>query len=279
MRVYISCDMEGISGLVLVEETWKEGKDYDRFRKLMTAEVNAAALGAFDAGAKEVVINDSHGGMTNIMIEDLDPRVRLISGDMKPLSMVQGIEDGFDAAFFIGYHAGMGAKAGILDHTYYGAVVTEVKINGKILNEMGINALVAGHYKTPVALITGDERTCQEAKNLFGNVETVTVKWGITRYSARSIHPKEAQKMIRKGAKSALKNLSKFRQLTMDPPFTLNLRMLNSGMADNAEIMPGAVRKDSLTIEYRSNDLMTLFKGFLALLQLGAASIPKIKKK
>ncbi|MCK5548498.1 MAG: M55 family metallopeptidase, partial [Thermoplasmata archaeon] len=96
---------------------------------------------------------------------------------------------------------------------------------------------------------------------------------------ARSIHPKEAQKMIRKGAKSALKNLSKFRQLTMDPPFTLNLRMLNSGMADNAEIMPGAVRKDSLTIEYRSNDLMTLFKGFLALLQLGAASIPKIKKK
>lgn len=279
MRVYISCDMEGISGIVHVDQISPNGQDYPRCRELMTAEVNAAALGAFEGGAKEVVINDSHGDMRNIIIEKLDPRIQLISGSLKPLSMVQGIEDGFDAAFFVGYHPGMGAKAGILDHTYYGSVVTEVDVNGKVLNELAINALIAGHYNTPVVLITGDERACQEAKNILDNVETVAVKQAVTRYSARSIHPKEAQKRIQEAAKSVLSDISRFKPFKMDPPYTLHLKMLNSGMADSAEVMPGALRLDSMTIEYKTEDLLTMFKALITLTQLGGLSIPKVRQK
>jgi D-amino peptidase len=271
--------MEGISGIVHIDQTKTDGQDYKRARKLMTAEVNAAALGAFDAGAKEVVINDAHADMRNIMIEKLDPRVQLISGDLKPLSMVQGIEDGFDAAFFIGYHAGMGAKGGVLDHTYYGAVVSEIRVNDTVLNELGINALVAGHYKTPVVLIAGDERACEDARNLLGTIETVSVKTGITRYAARSIHPEEARKKIHEGAKSALANLERYKPFTMEPPYTLRIKMLNSGMADSAQIMPGAVRVDPLTMEFKTDDVLTMFNGLLTLVFLGGMSIPKVRVK
>lgn len=279
MRVYISCDMEGISGIVHIDQTKTNGQDYKRTRKLMTAEVNAAALGAFEAGAKEVVINDAHADMRNIMIEKLDPRIQLISGDLKPLSMVQGIEDGFDAAFFIGYHAGMGAKGGVLDHTYYGAVVTEISVNDVVLNELGINALIAGHYKAPVVLVSGDERACEEAEKLLGTIETVPVKTGITRYAARSIHPEKARKKIHDGAKSALANLERYKPFSMEPPYTLRIRMLNSGMADNAQIMPGATRPDSLTMEYKAEEILTLFNGLLTLVYLGGMSIPKVREK
>jgi D-amino peptidase len=271
--------MEGISGIVHIDQVSTDGQDYSRGRELMTSEVNAAALGAFDAGADEVVINDSHADMRNIIIEKLDPRIHLISGDLKPLSMVQGVEDGFDAAFLVGYHAGKGAKKGILDHTYYGAVVTEVQINGKPLNELGINALVAGHYNTPVVLVTGDEKVCQEAKDILGEVEAVTVKWAVSRYAARSIHPDEAQRKIREAAKSVLGDLSRFKPYKLEPPFTLQIRMLNSGMADSAESMPGAVRIDPHTIEYGSDEILTIFKGLITLLTLAAISIPKVRRK
>jgi D-amino peptidase len=271
--------MEGISGVVHIDQTKTNGQDYNRVRKLMTAEVNAAALGAFDAGAKEVVINDAHADMRNIMIEELDSRIQLISGDLKPLSMVQGVEDGFDAAFFIGYHAGMGAKGGILDHTYYGAVVSEISVNDTVLNELGINALVAGHYKTPVILVAGDERACEEAEKLLGTIVTVPVKKGITRYAARSIHPEEARKRIRENAKSALANLDRFKPFSMEPPYTLRIRMLNSGMADSAQTMPGAVRIDPITMEFKTDEVMTMFNGLLTLIFLGGLSIPKVREK
>jgi len=217
--------------------------------------------------------------MRNIIIEKLDPRIQLISGDLKPLSMVQGVEEGFDAAFFVGYHAGAGTKAGIMDHTYYGAVVSQISINRAVLNELGINALVAGYYKTPVALITGDERICQDAKKLLRNVVTVPVKWSVTRFSARSLHPEEARKKIQAAAKKALANISDFRPLTMDPPYTLRIKMHTSGMADSAETMPGAVRLDPLTIEFKADEIPTVFRGLITLLKLAGGGIPKVRQK
>lgn len=279
MKIYISCDMEGISGIVHVDQTRSNGQDYPRCRELMTEEVNVAALGAFDAGAKEVLINDSHADMRNIIIEKLDPRVQLISGSLKPLSMVQGVEAGFDAAFFVGYHAGMGAKAGILDHTYYGSVVSEVKINSKAMNEAAINALMAGSYGTPVVLVTGDDRVCEEVREILGPVETVAVKWAITRYSARSLHPKEAQRQIREAAARALRSISQYKPFVLPSPYILHIKMLNAGMVDNAEIMPGSRRLDALTLEYKTDKLMDLFKALLTALTLGSESIPQVRPK
>lgn len=280
MRVFISVDMEGVAGVVHVDQTRSSGQDFMRGRELMTLEANAAALGAFDAGATEVVINDSHGDMRNLLWEKLDPRVRFILGGMKPLSMCQGLDDGrFDAALYIGYHAGMGARAAILDHTYSGAVVGQVRINGRVLNETGLNALVAGHYGTPVALVTGDDACCREAKEQLGDVETVAVKWGITRYSAKSLHPTEAQRQIREAAARAVKNLSRFKPFTLPAPLKLEVQFLNSGNADNVAEMPGAVRVDPLTVAFTGNSVMDMFRALMSMLDLANAAVQNVRQK
>lgn len=280
MRVFISVDMEGVAGVVHIDQTRSNGQDFMRGRELMTLEANAAALGAFDAGAAEVVINDSHGDMRNLLWEKLDPRVRFILGSMKPLSMCQGLDDGrFDAAMYIGYHAGMGARAAILDHTYSGAVVGQVRLNGRALNETGLNALVAGHYGTPVVLVTGDDACCREAKEQLGDVETVVVKWGITRYSAKSLHPVEAQRRIRDAAMRALKNRSRFKPFTMPAPLKLEVQFLNSGNADNVAEMPGAVRIDPLTVGFTGNSVMDVFRALMSMLDLANAAVQNVRQK
>ncbi len=279
MKVFISVDMEGCAGIVHVDQTRASGQDFPRCREWMTAEANAAALGAFDAGADEVVVNDSHGDMRGILIDRLDPRVELISGDLKPLSMCQGMEMAAGAALFIGYHAGMGATYGVLDHTYAGAVVAKIHINNREFNEAGINALVAGTFGTPVVLVTGDDRTCEEATAQLGSVATVCVKKAITRYCARSITPVLAQKRIREAARKAVGAARKRTPFTIKGPYTLSFRVLNSGMADHIEMMPGVRRVGGTTVEYKSGDILEVFKALLTATVLGAASIPSVRAR
>jgi len=139
MKVYISCDMEGVSGIVDSKQTRMDGEEYKRAQKLMTGEVNAAIEGALAGGATEILVNDSHGLMRNILIEELNPNAQLISGSSKPLSMMQGIDESFDAAFFIGYHAQAGTPYSVLDHTY-SSIVYQVSLNGRPVGETGLNA-------------------------------------------------------------------------------------------------------------------------------------------
>ena len=147
MNLLISVDMEGIAGVVLPEHTMA-GKEYDRFRHQMTAEANAAIAGAAAAGANNIVVNDAHGAMTNVLIEELDPRAELISGRPKPLAMMQGISEEIDRVFFIGYHGMSGTSAAILEHTWHGGIL-EVHINGILVGECGVNAALAGHFNVP----------------------------------------------------------------------------------------------------------------------------------
>ncbi len=279
MKVFISVDMEGCAGIVHVDQTRGNGSDFNRCREWMTAEANAAALGALDAGARDVVINDSHGDMRGILIDRLDPRVELISGDLKPLSMCQGMEMAANAALFIGYHAGMGATYGVLDHTYAGAVVSKVHINGREFNEAGINALVAGYYNTPVVLVTGDDRTCEEAEAQLGDVATVCVKKAVSRYCARSITPAAAQERIRDAARKAVAGARKRKPFGLKAPYTLQIRVLNSGMADHIEMMPGIRRIGGTAVEYKSADFLEVFKALLTATTLGMASIPNVRGK
>src|SRR6478735_4110933 len=150
MHVYLSVDMEGVAGVVHVDQTRRTGHDYERARRWMTAEANAAVLGAYDAGATEVLVNDSHGDMRNLVLEELDPRVEVISGSLKPWSMAEGVTAGARAALFVGYHAGAGSQAGILDHTYYGRVVARCRVGGRDWNETALNAAVCGALDVPV---------------------------------------------------------------------------------------------------------------------------------
>jgi len=188
LKVFISVDMEGITGVVNWEETGRDGKDYDYFRRIMSLEANAAVLGAFDAGATEVVVRDSHGSARNILPDLLDPRATLIrdwSGG--PKSMMEGIDESFDAAVFIGYHAKAGTPDALLEHTTSGNVQA-FTINGDTYPEAGYNALIAGIYGVPVVFVAGDKAIADQARGFLGNVATYATKEGIGA-AAKSRHP------------------------------------------------------------------------------------------
>jgi D-amino peptidase len=176
--------MEGVTGVTHAGQCRPGHPDYARFRRLMTKEVSAAAAGALEAGADEVVVNDSHFGMTNLLIEELPPSTRLLSGSTKLSSQMEGLDSSFGGVFFIGYHQGDGVGDGVLNHTLMSATIREVKINGSVVDEAGINARVAGSFGVPVALVTGDESVCRDVQAMLPNVEIAAVKEQRDRLSA-----------------------------------------------------------------------------------------------
>jgi len=266
LKVFISADMEGVSGVVDASQTRMDEREYERARRLMTGEVNAAIEGALVAGATEVGVNDSHGSMRNLLIEEINPACQLISGSPKPLSMMQGIGPEYDAAFFVGYHAGAGSSPSVLDHTYLGKVVYQAAVNGQVLGETGFNALLAGHFGVPVALVTGDETVCREAQALLGDVETVAVKTAYGRLAARCQPPERARALIREGAQRALgRTHAPFR---VAPPLRLTLDVLNTAMADMAEMVPGVLRDGPRRLEYGSDDALMLYRAFRSMIVL-----------
>lgn len=267
MRVYISVDIEGICTVVNGTSTGVAGHDYTRARRQMTAEANAAVLGALAAGATEVVLNDSHGSMTNLIPEELHPEAQLIQGTPKPLMMMEGVDAGFDAAIFIGYHARM-QQHGILSHTISGGTVSNIYLNGRPMGETAINAAIAGYYKVPVVFVAGDNEVCKEAEADLGKVGTVAVKQAITRYSARSLHPTKACELIEAGVKQALANLNQFNLYQPEGPYTFSLQFIQAGQADAAAMMPGTVRVDANTVSFSDEDYIEAFRGLRCMISL-----------
>jgi D-amino peptidase len=268
MNVLISADMEGISGVVSNNHTLADHKEFERFRALMTADVNAAVDGAVAAGATRVVVNDSHASMTNILIEKLHPAAELISGAPKPLSMMEGISRDVDAVFFIGYHARAGTSRAVLAHTWSGSVL-EVRLNDVCVGEIGLNAALAGGFGVPVVLITGDEAATAEAQALLGPVETVAVKTAMSAVSARCLHPDAAQEQIRAAASRALAspNVSPF---VLAPPIVLRVVLQRPICADRAELIPGCRRIDGRTLEWVGDDMNSVYRTFSAITRLAA---------
>lgn len=258
MLVYVSIDMEGVAGVVHVDQTRRTGYDYERARRWMTAEANAAIAGAYDGGATAVLVNDSHGDMRNLVLDELDRRAELISGSLKPLSMVQGITADARCALFIGYHAGAASQAGILDHTYYGRVVARLRVGGKDWNETALNAAVCGALDVPVALVTGDQTVCSQAKAHLGDVMTVVVKDAITRYCARTLLPSVACEKIQLAAAKAVKQPPP--PFKPSAPYDLEIDFVNAACADAAELVPGTRRISGSTCGYRSPDAPTLIQ-------------------
>jgi D-amino peptidase len=261
LKVFISVDMEGITGVVNWEETSRTGKDYDYFRRLMALEANAAVEGALDAGATEITVRDAHGSARNILPDLLHPRAKLIrdwSGG--PRGMMEGIDDSYDAAIFIGYHARAGTPDALLEHTSSGNVL-DFAINGVSLPEAGYNALIAGVYDVPVVLVAGDSAICAQARDLFGEVETVAVKSGIGA-AAFNVHPDVAQEMIRSSVREALSDRSRYRPYRLEAPYTLRLRMKNETSVYNGAFFPGARRTGDWEITYTSNDFMQIMYAF-----------------
>lgn len=260
MKVYISADIEGVAGVVHAEQTGAQGGgEYQRARLQMTREVNAVVEAALGLGATEIVINDGHANQRNILIEELNEEAILICGSPKPLAMMEGISDEFDAAVFVGYHSRMGTQ-GTLSHTMSGGSIASIRMNGRVLGELGLNAALAGHFGVPVVLVTGDSELTQEAKAALGTVEIVSVKGAIWHSVARCIHPKKAARLIGEATNRALNSLSGFVPLVIAGPVTVEVDYLNAARLQMVARTPGYEQVGELTLRRVCADYLEAYR-------------------
>jgi D-amino peptidase len=268
MKIYISTDIEGTSGIVDWGQVIGDGPDYQYGRSLLMDETNAAIDGAIDGGATEFVVNDSHASMRNLLPRELHGRASLISGRHKPLYMMQGLDASADAVFLIGYHGSIGADPAILSHSYNPRTIWETRLDGEIVGESGLNALVAAHLNKPIALITGDEATAQEASSIAATGERVVVKQSISRFAAYNLHPDEACERIRAAAKRAVQRIGEMRAPQFASPTELEITFLTADMAEMAAWIGGVRRKGTRSVVLEDTNPLNLYQRFVTIVFL-----------
>lgn len=271
MKLLIAVDMEGITGVVTWNHVDPSHAEYQRFRRLMTQDVNAAVRGALEGGADEIVVTDGHWNSDNILIEELDARARLNSGTPSPFSMVQGVDQGVDAVLFVGYHARMGTPQAILDHTWSSARVQNLWLNDRLTGEIGLNASLCGHFGAPVLMLSGDQSANAEAADWIKGIENVVVKRASSRWSAELLPPAVTQQMIFDGAARAVRRFNDGQApapLQPGAPVKVGVEFLYSEMADKAALLPGSRRVDGRKIEVTLPDMAEAYGAFRAAVTL-----------
>jgi len=247
MRIYILADMEGISGIRTMEQVKSEsGGEYEHGRQLMMQDVNVAIAACFDAGADEVVACDTHGGGGQVRLAEMDERAQYETPNRG--NMMPSLDESFDGVILLGHHARAGTLNGFLDHTMSSASWFQYHINGEEVGEIGIEAAYAGHFAVPVVAVTGDQAVCDEAVDLFGDVECGVVKWAIGRNRARCLSLPRAHEAVRQAIVTALGQLEAYTPYTPDLPATVRLTLYRSDMADGYEAN-GAERIDARTVQ------------------------------
>ncbi|HWA32523.1 MAG TPA: M55 family metallopeptidase [Cyclobacteriaceae bacterium] len=258
VKLFISVDMEGIGGIG-TSAMVSGGKDYDLGRKLMTAEVNAVVAAIFESGPAEIVVNDSHGDMQNLLHTQLDPRVQYIQSNIKPLGMVQGLDQSFNGIIFIGYHAMAGTENGFLAHTGSGSI-KGLWLNGTEVGESGLNTYFAGSVGVPVLLASGDKTFTDEIKKLLPAVRTVTTKEAIGTAAAKLLHPDVVTKALQAQTKEALKDIGKVKPFAVQNPVEFKVKVDNPTRADVAMSIPGMKRVDGYTVSYQAKNMEEAYK-------------------
>jgi D-amino peptidase len=270
MKVYISVDMEGLAGVSHDKPASRGDDGYPQAVELMVGETNAAIEGAFDGGATDVTVNDSHGGMFNLPPEKVDARARLVQGN-KPYSMAEAArEGGFGVALFVGYHARAGHPRGTLAHTYTGRI-TLAELGGRPASEAAINALYLGSLGVPVAMVTGDDALAEEVAEWLPWAERVIVKRAVSFKAADSLHPSVARDMIRDAARRAVEQAAggrAFKPLEVDAPISLRIDFAHAGQADAAAMIPGFERDGDRGVRFESDDAATVFRAFVGAARL-----------
>lgn len=272
MKILIATDMEGITGVTTWDQVTPGHAEYGRFRKLMTQDVNAAIRGAFDAGSEEILIADGHWNGSNILIEDLDPRVRLNTGTPSPFSMMQGIDESIDGVMFVGYHARNGSPNAILDHTWSSRTVMNVWLNEILTGEYGLNAAVAGHFGAPVIMVSGDQTACAQVTELLGNAETAVVKQASGRFAAECLPPQVTEELICISAERAVERLSQGDgpdPFVLDTPINVTVEFFTSDMADRATRIP-FTRREGTRVSFTAQEMESAYNGFRAMVMLAS---------
>jgi D-amino peptidase len=271
LKVYIAADMEGIGGV----STWDvqadaKGREFEKFRQVMTQEVNAAVAGAFDAGATEVLVSDSHGDAQNIDVEALDKRAQLVRAWPRPLLMMQGIDNTFGAAVLVGYYAKEGDFPAVLAHNMVSQRIMEIRYNGNTMPDAGFAAAIAGEFGVPVVFVSGDQTVGQEMKRLLGPIETAAVKQAIGFYAATMIHPEVAQRMIREGVKRGVERRGEIRPYRMTRPVKVEVTFKQTVNAEVISYLPGVERPAGDTIAFTGKDMIEVSRFLSALMFVNA---------
>jgi len=261
MRVLISVDMEGIGGIVDRDDVAPGHPEYERNRKLITAEANAAVRGvyAFDPAA-EAWVTEAHASFRNLLPEALDRRAVLLRGKPKPDGMMSGLADSVDAVMFIGYHGKAGTGRSVLAHTINGRVIADVRCDGRSFGELGLNATLAAHHGVPAVLVAGDDSVAAEAADVVPGMHTVVVKRALGARAAALLHPDEVCERIEREVPLALADRDAVRAPLFDGPLPVEVEVLVPAMTERALLIPGMELASGRVVRYQAPDFLTAYR-------------------
>jgi len=258
LKVYISTDMEGVDGVSSPVQSSSSGREYPQFRRLLTEEANAAVAGAFEAGATEVLVSDSHADGQNIDLDLLDKRARVIQGWPRPLGMMGGIDNTFAAAAFVGFHASDNTTGATLPHTFNGSIT--LALNGAAVGEIGFDAAIAGEFGVPVVFVSGDQLAGEEARNLLGGIETAEVKHALGYHAAIMLPPEVARERIRGGMKRGVQRRSEIKPYRVAHPVRLAITFKQLLDAEILSYLPAVERTRPDTVTFTAPDMIEASK-------------------
>ena len=259
-KIFISVDMEGITGVVQPAQLGPDGFEYQRAREWMTAEVNAAIQGARDGGPADIVVCDSHGNGQSVLIDKLPDDVQIVRGFPRPLEMMQGIDASFAAALFIGYHASEWTADAVRGHTISSARLLGVKLNGMEVSEGIYNAALAGQFGVPIAFISGDRLAVSQLQKVVPGAEGAIVKEPFGYHSAQTVTPARGQALIRDGVKRAMAKLGTLQPYRVKTPIDLEVGFKLTIDAERAAFIPGLTRSDAHNVKGTFPDMIQITK-------------------
>lgn len=259
-KIYISADMEGLAGAVTMAQLGPGGFEYEKYRKIYTAEVNAAIDAAFKAGATEILVSDSHGNGQGLLVDQLNQNVQLVRSWPRPLGMMQGIDDTFDGVFLIGYHASATSMTGIRAHTMSSAHLASVKVNGVSMSEASFNSAIAGHFDVPILMISGDKAATNEAATLIGGVEEAIVKWPYGFHSGKTLLPEAANAVIAEKAEKAMAKISTSKPYKLSGPIELDVTFQRYQPSELLAYLSIVERIDARTVRFIGKDMVEVSK-------------------
>jgi D-amino peptidase len=269
MRALISADMEGATGVTCPDDCRPGSAQWDRFRVLLTGDVNAVAAGFFDAGVDDVLVTEAHASMRNILLEKLDSRVRMLTGRHKTYAMLEGIQARPELVAFVGYHSAT-STPGVLSHTFLGSELTAVALNGRTMSEGYLNALLAAEFGSALVLVSGDNLTCDDAHDYAPTAQCVAVKEAIDRHTALCSTPAATAKMLRDAAESAVGQATP--GPIPDPPYTCDVEFLATNSAAAAELIPCVQKSGDRTVTFTFDTVAEIYRCFTVVTRIGKAA-------
>ena len=265
MKIYISIDLEGINGVSRFSQV--ENKLHPEYKTSLEQaynEINTVIEAAFEAGAEYITVNDAHSSMSNLNLSNIDSRVSLITGKPKEISMMAGLDNSYNAAILLGYHAKAGTSAACLAHTMSESLFN-VRLNKQAVGEAYLNSLYAATLNVPVAMVTGDEALAEEVYDQIGSIPSVITKQALGMSAVISKPNEKLFKELKETTLKTLNNPTNWIINKVPPPYELEVEFAKIIMADLSELLPGVNRSGSRKIQFTHTDFRTIYKLIQAL--------------